>query len=32
MANNYLKRQQDRNQYYFQTGEAVGFQRCLDYM
>ena len=31
-GNNYLKRQQERDQYYFQMGEAVGFQRCLDYM
>ena len=31
-GNNYLKRQQERDEYYFQMGEAVGFQRCLDYM
>lgn len=30
--NNYLKKQAERNNYYFQTGEQVGFQRCLDYM
>jgi hypothetical protein len=30
--NSNLKRQAERNNYYFQTGEQVGFQRCLDYM
>lgn len=30
--NSYLKKQMDRNNFYFQTGEQVGFQRCLDYM
>lgn len=32
MANAYMKNQQQMQQYYFETGEAVGFQRCLDYM
>jgi len=32
MANAYLEKQKQMQQYYFETGEAVGFQRCLDYM
>lgn len=30
--NNFLKQQAEKNNYYFQMGEQVGFQRCLDYM
>lgn len=30
--NGYLDRQKQMQQYYFDAGEAVGFQRCLDYM
>ena len=32
MGNAYMEKQQQMQQYYFETGEAVGFQRCLDYM
>ena len=32
MANEYMKRQREMQQYYFEQGAAVGFQRCLDYM
>lgn len=32
MGNAYLERQAQMQQYYFEQGEAVGFQRCLDYM
>ena len=32
MGNAYLDRQAQMQQYYFEQGEAVGFQRCLDYM
>lgn len=32
MGNSYLDNQKQMQQYYFETGEAVGFQRCLDYM
>ena len=28
----YLEKQKQMQQYYFENGEAVGFQRCLDYM
>lgn len=30
--NNYVAQREARDQYYFEQGEAVGFQRCLDYM
>lgn len=30
--NNYLAHREARDQYYFENGEKVGFQRCLDYM
>ena len=30
--NDYLEKQKQMQQYYFDAGEAVGFQRCLDYM
>jgi hypothetical protein len=30
--NDYNHKRQARDQYYFEQGEAVGFQRCLDYM
>lgn len=30
--NAYLEQRAARDQYYFESGEAVGFQRCLDYM
>lgn len=32
MANAYMENQKKMQQYYFEQGEAVGFQRCLDYM
>lgn len=30
--NAYLAQREQRDQYFFENGEAVGFQRCLDYM
>lgn len=30
--NDFLNHQRQMQEYYFQQGEAVGFQRCLDYM
>ena len=30
--NKLLENQRAMQQYYFDQGEAVGFQRCLDYM
>lgn len=30
--NDYLAKKEAERQYYFENGEAVGFQRCLDYM
>ena len=32
MANAFMNQQREMQQYYFQIGEEVGFQRCLDYM
>ena len=32
MGNAYMEKQKQMQQYYFEQGEAVGFQRCLDYM
>jgi hypothetical protein len=32
MGNAYMERQKQMQQYYFDQGAAVGFQRCLDYM
>lgn len=31
-GNSYLKNRQERDQFFFDVGEQVGFQRCLDYM
>lgn len=32
MGNAYMDKQRQMQQYYFEAGEEVGFQRCLDYM
>ena len=32
MSNAYLKQRQEKEQYIFDQGAAIGFQRCLDYM
>ena len=32
MGKKFAQQQMQMQQYYFENGEAVGFQRCLDYM
>ena len=32
MGNAYMEQQKQMQQYYFDQGAAIGFQRCLDYM